>query len=104
MSPTTSPVQMLTSTQTESDEFTPYGGPMFLLMQGHAGGTWILQVKAPNGEWVDLDDDPGGVKFAGDGMIHFYGMPWLPYRISGGTPGASAWVMYGDPIPGRLMA
>lgn len=96
------PTQILGTTQTTSDTFTPIGGEMYLLMDGHAGGTWKLQVKAPSGNWVDLDGDPGGVKFEADGMIHFYGVPWLPYRLTGGTAGAQAWVTYDDPIPGRL--
>lgn len=92
--------QILTETQTTSDTFSLRGGPVFILLSDHAGGTWTLEIQNPDGDWVDIGEGAGGVSFDDNGLVYFYGMPWMSYRLTGGDDGAKAWIAYGDPIPG----
>lgn len=91
--------RVLGPTQTTSDEFAAPGGLAHLLLSGHSGGTWKLQVKDPDGTWVDLDGDTG-VTFDDDGMVTWYGTAHLMYRLTGGTVGAKAWMVSNAPAPG----
>ena len=94
------PKLILSASQSMSDEFNVAGNRVFILLKDHAGGTWDLEVMAPDGDWVVIADDSGGVQFDSDGLVLFYGMPWMTYRLNSGNAGAKAWVAYGDPIPG----
>ena len=95
------PHPILASTQDTSDTFRTRGGISFLLLSGHAGGTWKLQVEDPDGVWVDVTGDQG-VQFNDDGYQVFYADSELTFRLTGGTVGAKAWLTTGVYVPGRL--
>ena len=80
--------QVLDASQTTGSEFTHPGTVAFLILADHIGGTWQLQVKAPNGTWVDDE-----MTFIDDGIQIWYGTPSLPYRLTSGSVGASAWLL-----------
>ena len=92
--------EKLAATQTEGSEFSVNEDRVFILMEGHAGGEWILQIKTPNGTWMDIADDSGGISFDSDGLQFFYAQAWLNYRLNGGTVGAQAWLLSSDRNPG----
>lgn len=71
-------------------------GTAFILLTGHAGGTWKLQVYTPDDVWEDIADASGGVSFDSNGLVVFYAQPALGYRLSGGTAGAKAWLLRGQ--------
>ena len=89
--------QILTATQTTSDEFNSPGTIVAVIMTSHSGGTWKLQVKAPDDTWVD--DDP---KFTKNDVLYFYCTSGLLYRLTGGTAGATAWLVSTAYRPGVL--
>ena len=80
--------QILDTADTTSDVFTPPGGVSFVLLSDHAGGTWQLQVRTPDGDWIDDE-----MEFTENGIQAWYGSPALAYRLNGGTAGAKAWVV-----------
>ena len=92
--------QVLAATDTEGSEFRATEDRVFLLMEGHAGGEWKLQIKTPAGTWMDIADDSGGVSFDSNGIQFFYAQAWLPYRLNGGTAGAEAWLLSSARAPG----
>ena len=79
--------QVLTSTQTESDEFNFRSPGASILLSGHAGGIWTLQVKSPSGDWIDTD-----LTFDEDGGEPILVIAEESYRLTGGSVGAEAWV------------
>lgn len=84
--------QILGSDQSAGSEFEVRpGGHYQILLQGHAGGTWQLQVRsrtgAAGGTWISLGTDG---EFDGDGMKSMFLNPECGYRISGGDMGAQA--------------
>ena len=92
--------RILDATETEGSLFYHPGNMLVsILLSDHAGGTWTLQKQTPDGAWVDLGGDLG-VEFDSDGEQFFYGTPILPYRLTGGTVGAKAWVLIADYAPG----
>ena len=84
-------IQILSSTQTTSDEYEAAGTRArggSVILADHAGGTWKLQVQYPGDSdtWVDT-----GVEFDDDGVqgaLDFV-QGWR-YRLTGGTVGAKA--------------
>ena len=78
--------QVLKSDQDVSDEFNFISAAATILLSGHAGGTWTLEVQSPSGVWVPTD-----LTFAEDGGETIFTVPLL-YRIMGGDMGAEAWV------------
>ena len=80
--------QVLFATESESDPFNfPADGAGKILLDGHQGGTWTLQIQSPLGNWLDTD-----ITFSENGgspdIIPFR----LSYRLTGGTVGAQAWI------------
>ena len=94
------PKQVLADDQAIGDAFNLQGGRTFILLKGHAGGEWKLQIFAPDGEWMDIADDSGGISFDSAGLQFFYAQGWLSYRLNGGVMGAKAWVFNDEPVPG----
>ena len=93
------PKQILMAAQTTGPWFSVKGGPAFILLTNHAGGTWNLEAEAPDGSVAEIGGD-GGVSFDGDGKVYWHGTPWLRYRLNSGDAGAKAWLCYADQIPG----
>lgn len=83
--------QILLDSQATGEEFKPIGGPMVILLSGHVGGTWTLQIETPNGVWQDT-----AITFAANGDQGFRLSPELTYRLTGGTIGAEAWLVTVD--------
>lgn len=79
--------QVLTTTQATSDLWKPDNVQQFVTVSAHSGGEWVVQVRTPDGEWVDLD-----VLFDDNGQKTFYTLRGWNYRLHGGTEGAKAWV------------
>lgn len=78
--------QVLHETQSTSDVWTTAGGPGWVLVEQHGGGTWTLQVRAPvGGSWIDLD-----IEFDNDGLQDYSVPAGSSLRLTGGTAGASA--------------
>ena len=77
---------VLTATQTTGDEFNLPGGTQTLILDDHAGGTWVLQVRGPGGNWIDTDID----SIAESGIYAFVAHAGGQYRITGGSAGAIA--------------
>ena len=80
--------KILDIAQVTGDVFKPIGGPSVILLSGHTGGTWTLQVENPNGIWQDT-----AISFTAVGDQGFRLSPELSYRLSGGTVGAEAWLV-----------
>lgn len=79
--------KVLDAAQTTSDVWISSGRNGIIILTGHAGGTWTLQIQAPDGTWVDTD-----VTFTANGVqTNFYTVPGFSYRLTGGSAGASAW-------------
>ena len=77
--------QVLGTTDTVGDEFTLIGGEpdMFVLCDTHTGGEWVLQIRSPDGVWVDTN-----VTFDNTG-IKAFGLPRPAVcRWNSGTVGA----------------
>ena len=91
---------VLAATETTGSEFFVTEDRAFLLMEGHAGGEWTLQIKTPDDTWMDIADSSGGILFDDDGLQFFYGQAYLPYRLTGGTVGAQAWLISSRRAPG----
>lgn len=79
--------QILTDTQTEGDVFSVQGVYAEITLSKHSGGQWTVQRRTPDDEWIDTN-----IVFARNDVKSFVAMPGLPYRIAGGTAGATAWV------------
>ena len=86
--------QILFATQTTSGVHEAAGGLVngTVLLSSHAGGTWTLQVLAPDDSatetWIDTS-----VTFTANGIQS--GLVFertLNYRLTGGTAGALAWI------------
>ena len=92
--------QIITDSQTEGSEFSVSEDRAFILMEGYVSGEWKLQIRTPNGNWMDIADSSGGISFNSDGLQFFYAQPWLNYRIAGGDAGAEAWLLAPGPNPG----
>lgn len=82
--------QILTAAQAIGDEFDTTGNLAFgsIILSGHAGGTWTLQVQDPDDTWIDTD-----ITWTSDGIKSGLGFARsLKYRLNGGSVGAKAWV------------
>ena len=89
------PAQVLSDTQTTSEEFRFSGKVGFVILSGYTSGTWTLQVEAPDGSWIDSD-----INFTGNGIKSFDSTHSLNWRLTGGDAGAEAWVSDDDYHPG----
>lgn len=90
--------QVLTETQNTSDIFYLRGGDQsfnsppglpgmgVIMLTDHAGGTWTLRFRNPDGDWWDTD-----ITFTGDGIKDFRSAKTIPWRLTGGDAGAKAW-------------
>ena len=84
--------QFLINTESTSEVVNNISGLIQITVSSHNGGTWTLQRQAPdNTNWIDLD-----VTFVADGAKVFYAVDGVPYRLNGGTVGATGW--YGKVI------
>ena len=90
-------LSILDATQTTGDEFYPPGGTALILLTGHAGGTWQLEVQAPDGTWVEDE-----MTFTDNGIKAWFNVAHLKYRLTGGNAGAKAWVFSNGYKPGRI--
>ena len=82
--------QILEATQVDGDPFSVDGADYFIVLAGHAGGTWHLQLRDPGDAtaWRDLSDQEWI-----DNEIHdFRGGAGLQYRMHGGSVGARAYL------------
>ena len=80
---------VLEADQQTGAEFRPSGKEEMILLAGHVGGTWVLQVKTPDGEWINTDVD-----FTNDGIKAFMSTPNFAYRMNtddAANVGARAW-------------
>ena len=82
--------QVLDTTQTTSDVWTGIGGDTSVIIGAHAGGNWMVQVKAPDDTWIAVD--PSGDPINSAGMWWYKSVSSYQYRLTGGTAGAKAWV------------
>ena len=82
--------KILSSTETEGSAFRGQGLVGIILLTGHSGGTWTLQVRDPDGTWVNTD-----ITWPSDGIQSFDSQRFFDYRLTGGTAGASAWYATG---------
>ena len=78
-------VQVLEDTDTTSSTFKMPGGVQFVQVGGHAGGTWVVELENPDGDWVGL------FNFDADGEKAFNSFHGDTYRLHGGNAGAKAW-------------
>ena len=78
----------MAATDAASREFHVKGTVAFVMLTKHAGGTWTVEMKSPDDEWVDIDQD-----FDGNGVKAIHAENDLAYRVTGGTQGATAWVI-----------
>ena len=88
------PVLVLDNTEDTSEEFHSNGLTLWIQMGSHAGGTWDLQAKDPDGNWNAVRRLDGQAStFTGDGVLPVEAAPpGAALRLSGGTVGARAWV------------
>ena len=82
--------QVLAPAQTTSDEWAGIPGEGYIEIGAHAGGTWLLQKKTPDGEWIDISPEPNPFTASGLWWVKFIGP--ARYRLTGGDAGAKAWV------------
>ena len=63
---------------------------MAIVLFDYQGGTWVLQYQNPNvlGDWQSSE-----IEFSEAGDKDFYISDALDYRLTGGTAGASAWLV-----------
>ena len=79
-------IRVLEATQQTGRTFRVSGPVGQIILRLHQGGTWTLQVQAPDGEWVNTD-----IIWTSDGVQSFDSqLEWL-YRLNGGNSGAMAW-------------
>ena len=82
---------VLTAAQSTGDPFhvadLPLSGPgvFFIQLYDHAGGTWVTEMRNPDGTWTDIDVD-----FDGDGVQQVRAAHKAVYRLNGGNAGAGA--------------
>ncbi len=86
------PEEILGTSDAIGVAFRSTEGSTFVLLTGHSGGTWVLEVQSPDGDWVQTDP-AAGCSFSVDGLQFFTTSPHLLYRLNGGTPGARAWLV-----------
>ena len=79
--------QVLQATDDTGAKFNTSGSGFYLLVSGHVGGNWTLQIQVPDGSWVDTD-----ITFADNGVKFFHSSKHFQYRVTGGTTGAKAWI------------
>ena len=83
--------QILFETQTQGDEYEAAGGLTnggSIVVSAHAGGTWTLQVEAPDGTWISTS-----ITFTANGIQGALAFePGLKYRLNGVTVGAKGWI------------
>ena len=87
--------RVLGSTETEGQPFKLLGGVAAVFVSGHSSGTVQLQIKDPDGNWVD--DEPS---WNSDGIIYFYSNSVFEYRVVASVAGSEAWVTDADRVPG----
>lgn len=81
-------VQVLNTTDTESEIFLTNGNIGYLLLSNFAGGNaWSLQMQDPDGDWINVDS----MRMNGNGVWRFDSLPGQSWRILGGTVGAKIW-------------
>ena len=85
--------KILTTTQaTNSDTFRGSGGKAIGFCTIHNGGSWVLQIKAPEANsWVSLTD----VSFTKTDALQFIVPQGNTFRFSGGSTGAEIYVQGG---------
>ena len=79
--------QILENDETTGSEFLASGVNSAVLLDAHNGGTWILQIESPDGNWIDTD-----ITFDSNGVKDFSTIAGVAYRVHGGTAGAKAYV------------
>ena len=85
------PIQVLDTAQTNGTVFRFAGGPYWVVMTNHNGGTWNLQYRSPHSAttWTNVN----GVNWTSSRDRRFNNTPrGLEFRLSGGTAGARAWI------------
>ena len=83
--------RILTITDSDSLNFLGHGGFAVVHCTTHAGGTWKMQLKHPDGstnEWTDVDD----VVFDKKDVFRAYTHQGSRFRFTGGTVGAEMWI------------
>ena len=83
-------IQVLRDNQAVGDSFLAIGGVGVMVLSGHSGGTWTLQIQDPNGVWISAR-----VFWNADDQRTFDSQNHLYYRLNGGTVGAQAWYVFG---------
>ena len=67
------------------------GGQYQLVVSGHSGGEWVLQVRTADGEpWISTGTDG---TFSSDGIKSMYLNQDVEYRLEGGSKGADAFLI-----------
>ena len=80
-----------------SSTFTLLNGNHQILVENHTGGDWILYIRSgPTEPWLDTN-----ISFAGNGIQLIEAIEGAEYRFSGGSIGATAYVvpLYGGVSP-----
>ncbi len=83
--------QILLATQATGRSFQFAAGTYHVWVNGHAGGTWVLQMDDGESGWIDT-----AVTFGGD-EISRVNLLERSHRLTGGTTGATAWIQRYDP-------
>ena len=81
---------VMTPVDAISMEWGGISGELYIILNPHTGGTWVVEIKDPDGEWVNISPTSGGMDEAG--MYWYKSSAAIRYRLSGGTLGAKAWV------------
>lgn len=89
-------VQILDTTETESAEFLPLGDEV-VLVSNQSMGTWLVEAKAPDGNWVDIIDTAGsdrGATFGASASTLKISWPiGLIGRVRAHSAGAKIWAI-----------
>ena len=81
--------KILSADQATGSVFRPRrNDPHCIALEQHAGGTWILEMKTGNGNWVPVD----GYEWTADATQILEGPVAAEFRLNGGAMGAEAFI------------
>ena len=77
---------LLDDNQATSAEFS-VASQFGFVIGGYAGGTWVAEMRTPDGDWVVLNDSD----YNRNGAWVAPGFPGAAIRFTGGSKGARIW-------------
>lgn len=90
-------VLVLDTTDTESSEFLPIGDQLTLVCSEHSSGEWLVEVKAPDGNWVKLVDfrqaEQAAIPMSGQYTVRLDWPTGCPGRLTGGHVGTKIYAI-----------